>query len=315
MRSLTTEHTLTIDDLVWPLFVMDQKQACEPIASLPGVYRFGREQLWQCAEEALSQGIRALALFAVVDCSKKDLIGSAAICADGFMPQLITDLKQDFPQLGLIADVALDPYTSHGHDGVVDCEGQIRADETVRMLCEQAVVLGQAGADVVAPSDMMDGRVGCIRQSLDDRGLSSVMICSYAVKYASCLYAPFRQAVGSPLASFGSEKASYQLPCDRIMEAMREVAFDIKEGADIIMIKPASMSGDVIRSVHQSFALPIWAYQVSGEYAMIRAAASAGYVDLKSLVLEQMICLKRAGAGAIVSYFAPQVAQWLKQGT
>ena len=313
MRALTTEHQVRVSDLVWPVFVVDAAHANQPIKSLEGVSRLGRSELWYCAEQALSLGIKAVALFAVVDDEIKDECGSAALWADGFMPQIIAQLKQDFAQLGIIADVALDPYTSHGHDGIVNAHGEVLNDATVSHLAQQAVVLAEAGADIIAPSDMMDGRVASIRRSLDERGLAQSAILSYAAKYASALYGPFREAVGSPLRDQADSKLSYQLATDRLREALREVAFDLKEGADMVMVKPAGHNTDIIQAVAQTFGVPTCAYQVSGEYAMIKAGARAGWIDEQAVVMEQMVSLKRAGASAIFTYYAPQIAKWLNE--
>lgn len=311
MRALTREHEVSMADVVWPLFVVDQPQARQPIASLPGVYQLGRAELWQCAEQAMSIGIQVLALFAVVPTAAKDQTGSMAVRGDGFMPRLIAELKAKFPQLGIIADVALDPYTSHGHDGIIDAAGEVLNDPTVALLAQQAVSLAAAGADVVAPSDMMDGRIKTIRQALDNHKLHHTAILAYSAKYASALYGPFRDAVGSPLRDHRDAKLTYQLSYDRYREALREVAFDLKEGADMVMIKPAAHNTDVVRGVAHGFGVPTFAYQVSGEYAMIKAAAQAGWLDERGVVMEQLVALKRAGASGIFTYFAPQLGQWL----
>lgn len=298
-------------DVVWPLFVVDKPRARHPIASLPGVFQLGRAELWQCAEQALRQGIPAVALFEVVPAAAKDQVGSLAVTGDAFMPQLIAKLKAEFPSLGIIADVALDPYTSHGHDGIIDAAGEVLNDPTVAVLVQQAVRLATAGADVVAPSDMMDGRIKSIRQALDHHDLHHTAILAYSAKYASALYGPFREAVGSPLRDRPDAKLTYQLSYDRYREALREVAFDLKEGADMVMIKPAAHNTDVVRGVAHGFGVPTFAYQVSGEYAMIKAAAQAGWIDEAGVVMEQLVALKRAGAAGIFTYFAPQLGPWL----
>ena len=312
MRSLTSEHTLGIGDLVWPLFFTAEDSASAPIPSLEGVYRYGKKQLWQRCEEACELGINAVALFAVVDPAEKDDLASIATHPEGFVAQTIEALKSDFPDLGVIADVALDPYTPHGHDGIMASDGHILGDATVRVLCEQAKVLAAAGADVIAPSDMMDGRVGKIREALDKTGHQDTIILSYAAKYASSLYGPFRDAVQSPLGSEGSAKQTYQLPVDRLKEALREVALDLKEGADMVMVKPAGFYGDVVYAVSSTFGVPTFVYHVSGEYAMLKAAARSGYIVEKDVVIETMISLKRAGAHAIITYYADRLARWLK---
>ena len=316
LRRAVAETVLTPADLVWPIFVHDH-EAAFPVPSMPGVERLPVEGVLVAAEEALRLGIPAIALFPVVDPARKTDDGGHALDADNLACRTVRAIRARFGDaLGLICDVALDPYTTHGHDGLLR-DGQIVNDETVAVLCRQAVVLAEAGCHVVAPSDMMDGRVGAIREALDEAGREDVCILSYAAKYASAFYGPFRDAVGSA-AALGTaakqgvtDKKTYQMDPANAAEALREVALDIAEGADMVMVKPAGTALDVIHRVKAAFGLPTFAYQVSGEYAMIKAAADNGWLDGDKAALESLLVIKRAGADGILTYFAPEIARAL----
>jgi porphobilinogen synthase len=319
LRRAVAETVLRPADLVWPLFVHDHETTFA-VPSMPGVERLPIEGVLLAAEEALRLGIPAIALFPVVDSPRKTDDGAHALDADNLACRTVRAIRERFGDaLGIICDVALDPYTSHGHDGLLRA-GQIANDETVAVLCRQAVVLAEAGCHVVAPSDMMDGRVGAIRAALDEAGRSEVCILSYAAKYASAFYGPFRDAVGSATAlgtaaSQGlADKKTYQMDPANAAEALREVALDIAEGADMVMVKPAGTALDVIHRVKTAFGLPTFAYQVSGEYAMIQAAADAGWLDGEKAALESVLVIKRAGADCVLTYFAPQIARRLAGG-
>jgi porphobilinogen synthase len=306
-RRLVAENVLTVDDLVWPLFLCEGKATREPIASMPGVVRYSVDEAIRAAEQAVHLKIPALALFPNTDPKLRDERGSEALNPDNLVCRALTAIKREFPDLGLAADVALDPYTSHGHDGLL-VDGKILNDETVAVLTEQAKVLAAAGADVVAPSDMMDGRVGAIRKALDVAGFVDTQILSYAAKYASCFYGPFRDAVGSN-ATLQGDKRTYQMDPANTDEALRECALDVEEGADMLMVKPGLPYLDVLWRVKESFGLPTLVYQVSGEYSMIEAAARNGWIDGEKAMLESLTAFKRAGADAILTYFAPRAAE------
>lgn len=308
-RRLVRENVLTADDLIWPLFINDGEKAREPVASMPGVERLSIDEALREAERAMKLKIPALAIFPNIDPKKRDERGSEAMREDNLVCRALAAIKGRFPDLGLIADVALDPYTSHGHDGVM-VEGEIVNDETVHLLAQQAIVLAQAGADVVAPSDMMDGRVGIIRNALDNKGLGNVQILAYAAKYASAFYGPFRDAVGSN-ATLKGDKRTYQMDFANGDEALREVALDIQEGADMVMVKPGLPYLDIVWRVREEFGMPTFVYQVSGEYAMIEGAARSGWIDGDKAMMESLIAFKRAGADAILTYFAPRAAEKL----
>jgi porphobilinogen synthase len=310
-RRLVRENALTTDDLIWPLFITEGEKHREPIASMPGVERLSVDEALVEAERAAKLKIPALALFPNTDPKKRDERGSEALRDDNLVCRALTAIKQRFPELGLIADVALDPYTSHGHDGIL-VDGEIVNDETVHLLAQQAVILAQAGADVVAPSDMMDGRVGIIRNALDNKGLADVQILAYAAKYASAFYGPFRDAVGSN-ATLKGDKRTYQMDFANGDEALREVALDIQEGADMVMVKPGLPYLDILWRVREEFGMPTFVYQVSGEYAMIEGAARNGWIDGDKAMMESLIAFKRAGADAILTYFAPRVAEKLSR--
>lgn len=308
-RRLVREHNITVDDLIWPVFVLDGENRREPIPSMPGVERLSVDQLVQEAERAARLSIPALALFPYTDPNRRDALGSEALNAHNLVCRGLRAVKAAVPQMGLITDVALDPYTSHGHDGLLEGE-RILNDETVAVLVRQAVVQAQAGADVIAPSDMMDGRIGAIRRGLDAAGFQDVQIMSYAAKYASAFYGPFRDAIGTAKTLVG-DKRTYQMDPANGLEALREAALDVEEGADMLMVKPGLPYLDVIYRLKQAFGMPTFAYQVSGEYAMIEGAARKGWVDGDRVVNEALLAFKRAGADAILTYFAPRVAERL----
>ena len=305
IRDLVAEHALKKSDLVWPIFLTENKEA-ESIQSMPEINRHPISDLPKIAEQALSLGLRALALFPFTPLEKRDETGSLALNGDNLVCRAIQSIKRSQLEIGVICDVALDPYTSHGHDGLLR-DGEILNDESVDMLVKQALVLAQSGCDIIAPSDMMDGRIGAIRHHLDGQNYQNVMILSYAVKYASALYGPFRDAVGAKGVLEG-DKRSYQMAIANSDEALREVALDIQQGADMIMVKPAGFYADIINRVKNHFAVPIFAYQVSGEYMMISAGARQGDMKREDLILESLLSLKRAGADTILTYFAPEIA-------
>jgi porphobilinogen synthase len=310
-RRLVRENTLTADDLIWPIFVCEGENLREPIASMPLVDRLSIDAAVHAALEAVDLGIPAIALFPYTHPNLRDETGSEALNPNNLVCRACRAIKQEAPQLGLITDVALDPYTSHGHDGLLRGE-EILNDETVLVLVQQAVNQARAGADIIAPSDMMDGRVRAIRAGLDGEGFQSVQILAYAAKYASAFYGPFRDAVGTNATLIG-DKRTYQMDPGNSDEALREVAQDIEEGADIVMVKPGLPYLDIICRVKHTFGMPTFAYQVSGEYAMIMAAATNGWLDGDKAMLESLLAFKRAGADAVFSYFAPRVARILKR--
>jgi porphobilinogen synthase len=310
-RRLAAENVLTIDDLVWPIFLCEGTRTREPVSSMPGVERYSVDEVLRAADQAVRLRIPALALFPNTDPSLRDESGSEALNPDNLVSRALSAIKQEFPDLGLAADVALDPYTSHGHDGLL-LDGKILNDETVAVLVEQAKVLAAAGADVVAPSDMMDGRVGAIRAGLDAAGFLDTQILSYAAKYASCFYGPFRDAVGSNATLVG-DKRTYQMDPANTDEALRECALDVEEGADMLMVKPGLPYLDVLWRVKEAFGLPTLVYQVSGEYSMIEAAGANGWIDRDKAMMESLIAFKRAGADAILTYFAPRAAERLRR--
>ena len=311
-RRLMRETTLTVDDLIWPVFVLEGENAVEPVASMPGVERMTIDRLLPAAEHCMELGIPAITLFPVVsrDCKSDD--AREAWNPEGLAQRAVTALKDRFPEFGVITDVALDPFTTHGQDGLIDATGYVMNDVTVDVLVKQALSHAEAGADVVAPSDMMDGRIGAIRQVLETEGFPNKQILAYSAKYASSFYGPFRDAVGSAANLAGGNKYSYQMDPANSNEAMREVELDLEEGADMVMIKPALPYLDIIRRVKDGFEAPTFAYQVSGEYAMLKAASLNGWLDEETVVMEALTSIKRAGADGILSYFAPQAAQWIK---
>jgi porphobilinogen synthase len=308
-RRLVRETALTADDLIWPVFVKDGGAKREPVPSMPGVFRLTIPALLSAAEEAAKLGIPALALFPYVPQERKDERAEEAVRSDNICNRAIRALKKAVPEIGVICDVALDPFTSHGHDGVMKGD-RIINDESVEVLCRQALAQAEAGVDVVAPSDMMDGRVGRIRDALDAEGYQSTLIMSYAAKYASAFYGPFRDAIGSKGALKG-DKRTYQMDFANGDEALRECALDVAEGADMLMVKPGLPYLDVLHRVKQAFRMPTFAYQVSGEYAMIKAAAQNGWLDNDRTMLESLHCFKRAGADGILTYFAVEAARKL----
>ena len=312
LRSLVAENGLQPADLIYPLFVKDGKGRAEAVPSMPGVERRSLDGILAEAAAAVELGIPAIALFPVIDSPHKSADGSASANPDGLVQKTVRALRKELPDLVIITDIALDPYTTHGQDGIIDRSGYVLNDETVAMLVRQALSHADAGADMVAPSDMMDGRIGAIRDALEDKGHRNTLILAYAAKYASCFYGPFRDAVGSATSLGKSDKRNYQMDPANSDEALREVGMDIAEGADIVMVKPALPYLDVIRRVRDEFQVPTFAYQVSGEYAMIKAAAANGWLDERDAVLESLLSIKRAGASAILSYFSMQVARWLR---
>lgn len=313
LRALVEETALRAEDLIWPVFVQEGSGLETPVDGLPGVARFSIDRLVDAAKEAAALGIPAIALFPVTPAEKKTDDGREAANSDNLVCRAIRAVKAAVPTIGLIADVALDPYTLHGHDGVLGADGDVANDATVAMLCQQALVLAQAGCDVVAPSDMMDGRIGEIRRALDKAGFEQIVILSYAAKYASALYGPFRAAVGSQSNLGKADKRSYQMNPANKVEAMREVALDLAEGADMLMVKPATLYLDIIAQVKTVSDVPVFAYHVSGEYAMLKATAAAGLIDEKAVTLETLLAIKRSGADAIFTYAARDVARWLKR--
>lgn len=310
-RRLMREHVLTANDLIYPVFVLDGEDRKEVVASMPGVVRQSVDHLLQTAERAVKLGVPALALFPVIDGSLKSLDAAEAYNPDGLVPRTIKALKHRFPELGIITDIALDPYTSHGQDGLIDAEGYVLNDETVEVLCKQALCHAAAGADVVAPSDMMDGRIGSVRAALDRAGHIHTRILAYSAKYASSFYGPFRDAVGSAGNLGKGNKYTYQMDPANTNEALREVALDLDEGADMVMVKPGMPYLDIVRRVKDEFGAPTFVYQVSGEYAMLKAAAQNGWLNEQACVLESLLAFKRAGADGILTYFALDAAQWL----
>lgn len=311
-RALVRETELAPHHLILPVFIHDKSSGREAVPSMPGVARLGLDEMVNTGEACLQAGVPAVALFPVIDAGLKSEDADEACNDAGLVPRAVAALKSRLPELGVITDVALDPYTSHGQDGLVDDNGYVRNDATVEVLVKQALCHAAAGADIVAPSDMMDGRVGAIREALEAAGHTNTRILSYAAKYASAYYGPFRDAVGSAGNLDGGGKHTYQMDPANIEEALREVALDIDEGADMVMIKPAMPYLDVIRRVRDEFGMPTFAYQVSGEYAMLKAAAEKGWLDESAVALESLIGIRRAGAGAILTYFALDAAGWLR---
>jgi len=309
-RRLVAEHRLTVDDLIWPIFVCEGRGQREPVPSMPGVTRLSVDLVAEAVAIAAELGIPAVAVFPATDPAKKSLDAEEALNPDNLACRAVRAIKQAVPTVGVICDVALDPYTSHGQDGLVR-DGYVANDETVEVLQQQAVVQAQAGCDVIAPSDMMDGRVGAIREALDSAGFEQVMILSYAAKYASAFYGPFREAVGSAGSLGDGDKRTYQMNPANSNEALREVALDVAEGADLVMIKPGLPYLDVVWRVKQTFGLPTFVYQVSGEYAMLEAAAAAGWINREQAILETLLSFKRAGADAILTYHAVDAARVL----
>ena len=312
-RRLMREHRITADDLIYPVFVLDGNNRTEPVASMPGVERVTLDRLLPIAEECVRLKVPVIALFPVVEQSLKSADGREAINPDGVVPRIAGELKRRFPELGVLTDVALDPYTTHGQDGVVNSEGYVLNDETIEILKQQALLQAQAGVDIVAPSDMMDGRIGAIRSALEKNGAIHTRIMAYSAKYASAFFAPFRDAVGSSSNLGASNKMTYQMDPANTDEALWEVGLDLAEGADMVMVKPGMPYLDILRRVKDTFRAPTFVYQVSGEYSMLKAAAANGWLDEKKVVLESMLSFKRAGADGILTYFGLQVARWLRE--
>jgi porphobilinogen synthase len=310
-RRLVRENVLTTDDLIWPLFVVEGQKTRTAIASMPGVERLSVDEIVRDAERAAKLNIPCIALFPFTEPSLRDEVGSEACNSNNLVCQSVRAIKKEFPDLGVLCDVALDPFTSHGHDGLIE-NGCILNDETVAVLVRQALVQAEAGCDIIAPSDMMDGRIGAIRQALDQAGFLDVQIMAYAAKYASAFYGPFRDAIGSAKTLTG-DKRTYQMDSANTDEALREVELDLAEGADMVMVKPGMPYLDVVRRVKDTFAVPTFAYQVSGEYAMIAGAANNGWIDGERAMMESLVAFKRAGADGVLTYFAPQAAEKLRQ--
>jgi porphobilinogen synthase len=318
-RNLVRENTLSTHDLIYPVFVLDGQQRREAVTSMPGVERLSLDLLLPVAEECVRLGIPVMALFPVIDATLKTPDGKEALNPDGLVPRVVSALKARFPELGVMTDVALDPFTSHGQDGLLDPNpsenGYILNDETVQVLVQQALVQAQAGVDIVAPSDMMDGRIGAIRRALEAKHLIHTRIMAYSAKYASAFYGPFRDAVGSAGNLGKGNKKVYQMDPGNSDEALREVAMDIAEGADMVMVKPGMPYLDVVRRVKDEFQVPTFAYQVSGEYAMLKAAAQNGWLDHDAVMLESLLAFKRAGADGVLTYFALEAARYLKNNS
>ncbi|WP_374568432.1 porphobilinogen synthase [Ideonella sp.] len=311
-RALVRENVLTCADLIYPVFVLDGENRVEDVASMPGVQRLSVDRLFAQAEACVALGVPVMALFPNIDPALKTPDGREATRPDGLVPRAVRALKSRFPELGLLTDVALDPFTSHGQDGLLDANGYIINDDTVAVLREQALVQADAGVDIVAPSDMMDGRIGAIRHALEAKGHIHTKIMAYSAKYASAFYGPFRDAVGSAKSLGKSDKKTYQMDPANSDEALREVALDIAEGADMVMVKPGMPYLDIVRRVKDEFHMPTFAYQVSGEYAMVKAAAANGWLDHDAVMMESLLAFKRAGADGVLSYFALDAARLLK---
>jgi len=312
-RRLVREHALTANDLIYPVFVREGQNLREPVPSMPGVERYSPDTVLTAAEQCVALGVPVLALFPMIETARKTPDGIEAVNPAGLIPRTVAAIKQHFPELGVLTDVALDPYTSHGQDGVIDDAGYVVNDATLAILTQQALAQARAGVDVVAPSDMMDGRIGAIRQALDAEGHIHTRIMAYSAKYASAFYGPFRDAVGSASNLGKSSKATYQMDPANRDEALREVAADIREGADMVMVKPGMPYLDVLRDVKATFRMPTFAYQVSGEYAMLKAAAAQGWLDHDAVMLEALLAFKRAGADGVLTYFALDAAKRLRE--
>ncbi len=311
-RRLMQENSVSIGDLIYPVFLLEGTGKSEAVASMPGVNRLSLDLLMPVAQECVNLGIPVLALFPVIDASLKTPDGKEAFNPNGLIPNAVRELKKHFPNLGIMTDVALDPYTSHGQDGVLDEQGRILNDETTAILVKQAIAQAQAGVDIVAPSDMMDGRIGKIREALEEQNLIHTRIMAYSAKYASAFYGPFRDAVGSAKNLGKADKKTYQMDCANGDEALREVALDISEGADMVMVKPGMPYLDIVRRVREAFDYPTYAYQVSGEYAMLKAAAQNGWLDHDAVMMESLLAFKRAGADGVLTYFALEAARLIK---
>jgi len=312
-RRLMRENVLTTNDLIYPVFIVEGTGINQPVASMPGVERVSVDRLMSVAEQCVSLGVPVLSLFPAIDAALKTPDGIEATNPEGLIPRAVRELKKRFPELGVLTDVALDPYTSHGQDGVLDADGYVVNDETTTILVRQALAQAQAGVDIVAPSDMMDGRIGAIREALEENGYIHTRIMAYAAKYASAFYGPFRDAVGSATSLGKSNKMTYQMDPSNSDEALREVALDIDEGADMVMVKPGMPYLDIVRRVKDEFRFPTYVYQVSGEYAMLKAAAQNGWLDHDKVMMESLLAFKRAGADGILTYFALDAAKLLRE--
>ncbi len=312
-RRLMRENHLLSDDLIYPVFILEGEKREETVSSMPGVVRQSLDLLMYRAERCLQLGIPAIAIFPVIEPGLKNLTAAEALNPMGLVPRIVSELKKRFPELGIITDVALDPYTSHGQDGLIDANGYVMNEETVAVLAQQALIHAQAGADVVAPSDMMDGRIGAIRAALESQKCINTRILAYSAKYASGFYGPFRDAVGSAANLSTGNKYTYQMDPANSDEAIWEVGLDLEEGADMVMVKPGMPYLDIVRRVKDQFGAPTFVYQVSGEYAMLKAAAQNGWLDEKTCVLESLLAFKRAGADGILTYYALDAAEWLNQ--
>jgi porphobilinogen synthase len=311
-RRLMQENSVSANDLIYPVFLLEGQGKSEAVASMPGVNRVSLDLLFPVAQECVDLGIPVLALFPVIDAALKTPDGKEAFNPKGLIPTAVRELKKRFPNLGIMTDVALDPYTSHGQDGVLDEQGRILNDETTAILVQQAITQAEAGVDIVAPSDMMDGRIGKIREALEQKKLIHTRIMAYSAKYASAFYGPFRDAVGSAKNLGKADKKTYQMDCANGDEALREVALDISEGADMVMVKPGMPYLDIVRRVREEFDYPTYAYQVSGEYAMLKAAAQNGWLDHNAVMMESLLAFKRAGADGVLTYFALEAARLIK---
>jgi porphobilinogen synthase len=311
-RRLMQENSVSPSDLIYPVFLLEGSNQSQAVASMPGVNRVSLDLLFSVAQECVALGIPVMALFPVIDSALKTPDGKEAFNPNGLIPTAVKELKKRFPTLGIMTDVALDPYTSHGQDGVLDAEGRILNDETTAILVQQAVAQAQAGVDIVAPSDMMDGRIGKIREALEQKNLIHTRIMAYSAKYASAFYGPFRDAVGSAKNLGKADKKTYQMDSANSDEAIHEVALDISEGADMVMVKPGMPYLDIVRRVKDTFEYPTYAYQVSGEYAMLKAAAQNGWLDHDAVMMESLLAFKRAGADGVLTYFALEAARLIK---
>ncbi|MCX8738515.1 porphobilinogen synthase [Gilliamella sp. B2824] len=310
-RRLVAENQLTVNDLIYPVFIVEGKNITQPVSSMPKVNRMSIDVLLKEAQEIAKLGIPVVSLFPAIDPAQKSLLAEEAYNENGLVPRAIQALKKEIPELGILTDVALDPYTTHGQDGIIDEQGYVQNDISVETLVKQALMQAQAGADIIAPSDMMDGRIGAIRDALEQQQLVNTQIMAYSAKFASSFYGPFRDAVGSAKNIKGGNKKTYQLDPANSDEALQEIYQDISEGADMVMVKPGMPYLDIVRRVKDNFAVPTFAYQVSGEYAMLRAAIDNGWLDERAAIMESLLCFKRAGADGILTYFAKQVAEWL----
>ena len=310
-RRLIAENNLSVNDLIYPVFIVEGNQITQPVASMPGVNRMSIDVLLKEAEQIVRLGIPVLSLFPAIEPEKKSLLAEEAYNENGLVPKAVRALKREFPELGILTDVALDPYTTHGQDGIINEHGYVLNDVSVETLVKQALMQTHAGVDIIAPSDMMDGRIGAIRDELEAQGFHNTQIMAYSAKYASSFYGPFRDAVGSAKNIKGGNKKTYQLDPSNSNEALQEIYQDLSEGADMVMVKPGMPYLDIIRRVKDTFAVPTFAYQVSGEYAMLKAAIENNWLEEKSAIMESLLCFKRAGADGILSYFSKQVAEWL----